>query len=76
MKSKELKLIQEINKKYDKKLKPTENQYQIFDAYNEISIIEIKIRDVVYDTHYIQVDKFYNLLMAGEGIKKKIIFFF
>ena len=47
MKSKELKLIQEINKRYDKKLKPTENQYQIFDAYNEISIIEIKIRDVV-----------------------------
>jgi len=70
MKSKELKLIQEINKKYDKKLKPTENQYQIFDAYNEISIIEIKIRDVVYDTHYIQVDKFYNLLMAGEALNK------
>ena len=70
MKSKELKLIQEINKKYDKNLKPTENQYKIFDAYNEISIIEIKIRDVVYDTHYIQVDKFYNLLMAGEALNK------
>jgi hypothetical protein len=71
MKNKELELIKELNKNYNRGLKPTENEYQVFDAYNDISIIEIKIRDVVYDTHYIQVDKFYNLLMVGEAINKK-----
>jgi len=71
MKNKELQLIKELNKKYNRGLKPTENEYQVFDAYNDISIIEIKVRDVVYDTHYIQVDKFYNLLMVGEAINKK-----
>jgi len=71
MKNKELELIKELNENYNRGLKPTENEYQVFDAYNDISIIEIKIRDVVYDTHYIQVDKFYNLLMVGEAINKK-----
>jgi hypothetical protein len=71
MKNKELELIKELNKNYNRGLKPTENEYQVFDAYNDISIIEIKVRDVVYDTHYIQVDKFYNLLMVGEAINKK-----
>jgi len=70
MKNKELELIKELNKNYNRGLKPTENEYQVFDAYNDISIIEIKVRDVVYDTHYIQVDKFYNLLMVGEAINK------
>ena len=63
--------IKELNLKYDRGLKPTENQYEAYDAYNDISIIEIKVRDVVYDTHYIQVDKFYNLLMIGEALEKK-----
>ena len=71
MKNKELELIKELNKNYNRGLKPTENEYQVFDAYNDISIIEIKVRDVVYDTHYIQVDKFYNLLMIGEDLEKK-----
>lgn len=71
MKNKELQLIKELNLKYDRGLKPTENQYEAYDAYNDISIIEIKVRDVVYDTHYMQVDKFYNLLMVGEAINKK-----
>ena len=66
MKTKELELIKDINNKHNSNLKPTENDYQIFDAYTDKSIIEIKIRDTVYDTHYIQVDKFYNLLMVGE----------
>jgi hypothetical protein len=59
MKKKELQLIKELNLKYDRGLKPTKNEYEAYDAYNDISIIEIKVRDVVYDTHYIQVDKFY-----------------
>ena len=71
MKNKELQLIKELNLKYDRGLKPTKNEYEVYDAYNDISIIEIKVRDVVYDTHYIQVDKFYNLLMVGEAINKK-----
>ena len=71
MKKKELQLIKELNLKYERGLKPTENQYEAYDAYNDISIIEIKVRDVVYDTHYIQVDKFYNLLMIGEALEKK-----
>lgn len=70
MKTKELELIKDINNKHNSNLKPTENDYQIFDAYTDKSIIEIKIRDVVYDTHYIQVDKFYNLLMVGEALGK------
>ena len=74
MKNKELELIKELNKNYNRGLKPTENEYQVFDAYNDISIIEIKVRDVVYDTHYIQVDKFYNLLMVGEAINKKPLY--
>ncbi len=71
MKTKEIQLIKELNLKYDRGLKPTENEYEAYDAYNDISIIEIKVRDVVYDTHYIQVDKFYNLLMIGEALEKK-----
>tara|TARA_R110002126_G_scaffold274155_1_gene419079 strand:- start:9797 stop:10192 length:396 start_codon:yes stop_codon:yes gene_type:complete len=71
MKSKELELIKELNDLYNRGLQPTENQYEVYDAYNDNSIFEIKIRDAVYDTHYIQVDKFYNLLMVGEAINKK-----
>ena len=71
MKNKERQLIRDLNLKYDRGLKPTENEYEAYDAYNHISIIEIKVRDVVYDTHYIQVDKFYNLLMVGEALEKK-----
>lgn len=74
MKNKELELIKELNKNYNRGLKPTENEYQVFDAYNDISIIEIKVRDVVYDTHYIQVDKFYNLLMVGEALGKNAFY--
>ena len=71
MKTKELQLIKDLNLKYDRGLKPTENEYEAYDAYNDISIIEIKVRDVVYNTHYVQVDKFYNLLMIGEALEKK-----
>tara|TARA_R100001443_G_scaffold18806_6_gene30055 strand:+ start:16766 stop:17167 length:402 start_codon:yes stop_codon:yes gene_type:complete len=70
MKKKELQLIKDLNVKYNSNLKPTENDYEIFDAQTDKSVIEIKIRDVIYDTHYIQVDKFYNLLMVGEALNK------
>ena len=74
MKKKELQLIKDINSKHNSNLKPTENDYEIFDAYTDKSIIEIKIRDIVYDTHYIQVDKFYNLLMVGEALGKNVFY--
>lgn len=74
MKKKELELIKDLNVKYNSDLKPTENDYEVFDAQSDKSVIEIKIRDAVYDTHYIQVDKFYNLLMVGEALGKNAFY--
>ena len=74
MKEKELKLIKDINKIHNSNLKPSSGKFDVYDAENDKSIIEIKIRNVVYETHYIQVDKFFNLLMVGEGNNKKPFF--
>jgi len=74
MKKKELELIKDLNVKYNSDLKPTENDYEVFDAQTDKSVIEIKIRDAVYETHYIQVDKFYNLLMVGEALGKNAFY--
>jgi len=74
MKKKELELIKDLNVKYNSDLKPTENDYKVFDAQTDKSVIEIKIRDAVYETHYIQVDKFYNLLMVGEALGKNAFY--
>ena len=73
MKTKELELIKDINNKHDSNLKPTKNDYQIFDAYTDKSIIEIKIRDVVYDTHYIQVDMYDLKELKEEIITSEIV---
>ena len=69
-----MKLIKDINKKHNSNLIPSSGKFDVYDAENDKSIIEIKIRDFVYETHYIQVDKFYNLLMVGEGNNKKPFF--
>jgi len=71
MKEKEIKFIDSLNKKFNKNLVPSEDTFEIYDAYNEKSIIEIKIRNKTYDTKFLQVDKCYHLLMAAEVISKR-----
>jgi hypothetical protein len=71
MKEKEIKFINSLNKKFNKNLVPSKDTFDVYDAYNENSIIEIKIRDKTYDTKFLQVDKCYQLLMVAEANGKR-----
>ena len=71
MKEKEIKFIDSLNKKFNKNLVPSRDTFDVYDAYNENSIIEIKIRDKTYDTKFLQVDKCYQLLMVAEANGKR-----
>ncbi len=71
MKEKEIKFIDSLNKKFNKNLTPSTGTFDVYDAYNENSIIEIKIRDKAYDTKFLQVDKCYQLLMVAEANSKR-----
>ena len=71
MKEKEIKFIENLNKRFNKYLVPSEDDFDVYDAYNDNSIIEIKIRDKAYDTKFLQVDKCFQLLMVGEANNKR-----
>ena len=70
MKEKEIKFIESLNKRFNKYLVPSEDDFDVYDAYNDNSIIEIKIRDKAYDTKFLQVDKCFQLLMVVKPTTK------
>lgn len=70
MKQKEIKFIDLLNKKFNKNLVPSKDTFDVYDAYNKNSIVEIKIRENYYDTKFFQIDKCYQLLMVGEANNK------
>jgi hypothetical protein len=60
-----------LNKKYNLFIKKTSGQFDLWDAQDNKRIIEFKFRNKYYKEKYIQVDKFYSLLMAAEYYNKK-----
>lgn len=60
-----------LNKKYNLLIKKTSGQFDLWDAQDNERIIEFKFRKKYYKEKYIQVDKFYSLLMAAEYYNKK-----
>ena len=60
-----------LNKKYNLLIKKTSGQFDLWDAQDNERIIEFKFRNKYYKEKYIQVDKFYSLLMAAEYYNKK-----
>tara|TARA_B110000285_G_scaffold225082_1_gene282794 strand:- start:7059 stop:7460 length:402 start_codon:yes stop_codon:yes gene_type:complete len=55
-----------LNNKFDLLIKKTTGQFDLWDAQDDKRIIEFKFRNKYYKEKYIQVDKFYALLMAAE----------
>ena len=71
MKSKEREVVEYLNKRFNASLTLSSNDFSYYDAYNDKIILEIKIRNKFYNTKFIQVDKFYSLLMIAEAQNKK-----
>jgi len=59
-----------LNKKFNLFIKKTTGQFDLWDAQDDKRIIEFKFRNKYYEEKYIQVDKFYCLLMAAEYYNK------
>jgi hypothetical protein len=59
-----------LNKKFNLLIKKTTGQFDLWDAQDDKRIIEFKFRNKCYEEKYIQVDKFYALLMAAEYYNK------
>ena len=59
-----------LNKEYYLKITKTTGQFDLWDAQDSRRIIEFKFRNTYYNQKYIQVDKFFNLLMAAEYYNK------
>tara|TARA_R110001606_G_C14992436_1_gene605974 strand:+ start:66 stop:470 length:405 start_codon:yes stop_codon:yes gene_type:complete len=70
MKDKEIEIIKQLNKRFNSSLTLSSNEFSYYDAFNKKIILEIKIRNKVYKTKLIQVDKFYSLLMIAEAQNK------
>lgn len=70
MKDKEIEIIKQLNKRFNASLTLSKDEFSYYDAYNKKIILEIKIRNKVYKTKLIQVDKFYSLLMIAEAQSK------
>lgn len=59
-----------LNKKFKLLIKKSTGQFNLWDAQDDKKIIEFKFRNKYYEEKYIQVDKFYSLLMAAEYYNK------
>tara|TARA_B100001093_G_C26557449_1_gene897184 strand:+ start:208 stop:609 length:402 start_codon:yes stop_codon:yes gene_type:complete len=60
-----------LNKKYNLLINKTSGQFDLWDAQDHKRIIEFKFRNKYYKEKYIQVDKFYSLLMAADYYNKE-----
>jgi len=59
-----------LNNKFNLLIKKTTGQFDLWDAQDDKRIIEFKFRNKYYKEKYIQVDKFYCLLMVAEYYNK------
>ena len=63
-----------LNNKYDWNLYSTNDQFSYWDAQSADMIVEFKFRNTYYQDKYLQVDKFYNLLMAADYYDKMLYY--
>ena len=70
MKSRELKFMNWINGKICLELKPTDDDFDRWDFYDDNYIVELKIRDKYYDTKLLQADKGLNLVQSAEALDR------
>ena len=64
-----------LNNKYDWNLYSTNDQFSYWDAQSADMIVEFKFRNTYYQDKYLQVDKFYNLLMAAIDYYDKMLYY-
>ncbi|QDP58199.1 MAG: hypothetical protein Unbinned2365contig1001_31 [Prokaryotic dsDNA virus sp.] len=63
-----------LNNKYDWNLYSLDDQFSYWDAQSANMIVEFKFRNTYYQDKYLQVDKFYNLLMAADYYDKMLYY--
>ena len=63
-----------LNNKYGWNLYSTNDQFSNWDAQSADMIVEFKFRNTYYQDKYLQVDKFYNLLMASDYYDKMLYY--
>ena len=63
-----------LNNKYDWNLYSLDDQFSYWDAQSADMIVEFKFRNTYYQDKYLQVDKFYNLLMAADYYDKMLYY--
>lgn len=63
-----------LNNKYGWNLYSTNDQFSYWDAQSADMIVEFKFRNTYYQDKYLQVDKFYNLLMAADYYDKMLYY--
>ena len=74
MKKEEKKIVNFLNIYSNYPIKECEDEYNRFDAYNSISIIELKYRKKHYDQTMIEFDKFSYNHMYSKLINKSFIY--
>ena len=63
-----------LNNRYGWNLYSTNDQFSYWDAQSADMIVEFKFRNTYYQDKYLQVDKFYNLLMAADYYDKMLYY--
>lgn len=63
-----------LNNKYGWNLYSLDDQFSHWDAQSADIIVEFKFRNTYYQDKYLQVDKFYNLLMAADYYDKMLYY--
>tara|TARA_Y100001972_G_scaffold33093_1_gene41041 strand:- start:269 stop:667 length:399 start_codon:yes stop_codon:yes gene_type:complete len=63
-----------LNNKYAWNLYSLDDQFSYWDAQSADMIVEFKFRNTYYQDKYLQVDKFYNLLMAADYYDKMLYY--
>ena len=63
-----------LNNKYSWNLYSLDDQFSYWDAQSADMIVEFKFRNTYYQDKYLQVDKFYNLLMAADYYDKMLYY--
>ena len=63
-----------LNNKLSWNLYSLDDQFSYWDAQSADMIVEFKFRNTYYQDKYLQVDKFYNLLMAADYYDKMLYY--
>lgn len=74
MKAEERILIEELEELSGKTITQMDNVYSSYDAYSDNSIIELKIRNKVYDKKMIETDKMDRCLRIAKSKDKDFVY--